>query len=348
MPTPRADFTGTLLLNGKVLLAGGKTDSNADTAYVHLFDPASNGISLAATMNTPRNGHSATRLPDGRVLVAGGASFPTGPALTSAEIYDPVTNSWTNVASMAQPRGHHVAVLLTNGKVYVVGGDGGRAQKNPTTSEVYDPRTNTWTSAEMNYGPRPYGPTVTSLTEGRVMIMGGLELLGPLPAEFYDPATGQATPGRFTPATGQRTFATAAQLIDGTVIVVGGYGYNNFTGPTSTDLYDPSKDNATCLAAGCTAWTAGPPLYSDHCHHTMTTLKNGLLLVVGGQCVPTASVQTSELYDPIAKRWLPTASLQEARGYHVAVLLADGRVMVAGGEQAGGGISITTEIYTPA
>ena len=56
-----------------------------------------------------------------------------------------------------------------------------------------------------------------------------------------------------------------------------------------------------------------------------TTLANGRVLVVGG-----SGVTTAELYDPATATWLAGGTLSESRGLHVAVRLADGRVLVAG------------------
>jgi len=145
-----------------------------------------------------------------------------------------------------------------------------------------------------------------------------------------------------------RNFATAALLPDGTVILAGGQANPDPQGAVnSTDIYDPSKDNASCTG-GCSAWSVGPAMNVGHCHGTMTTLSNGMLLVAGGRCGPADSIAVAELYDPAAKQWSPAASLGSARGFDAAALLKDGRVLVAGGILAGGAISNTMEIYTPA
>jgi len=80
----------------------------------------------------------------------------------------------------------------------------------------------------------------------------------------------------------------------------------------------------------------------------MTALSNGQLLVAGGRCGTSESTGESELYDPTAKKWSATSNLNDARGYSVAVRLADGLVLVAGGLFINGVVGVTTEIYTPA
>jgi N-acetylneuraminic acid mutarotase len=68
--------------------------------------------------------------------------------------------------------------------------------------------------------------------------------------------------------------------------------------------------------------------------HTATLLPNGKVLVVGGTVqsgfFPT-TLGTAELFDPVAGTWTPTGSLNVPRSGHTATLLANGKVLVAGG-----------------
>jgi hypothetical protein len=82
--------TVTLLPNGKVLFAGGRTlisfppyvvDSLNST---ELYDPITNTFATSTpVMNTTRAGATATLLPNGKVLIAGGSSS------VAAELYTP-------------------------------------------------------------------------------------------------------------------------------------------------------------------------------------------------------------------------------------------------------------------
>lgn len=346
MSVPRADFTATVLPSGKVLLAGGITSLNTPvTATADLFDPLTSGITAAAPMKGPRSGHTATLLPNGKVLVAGGGA-PGASALASAELYDPAGNTWSAAASMAYPRIHHTALLLWNGKVFVIGGSAQIA-----AAEVYDPGTNTWTTvAAPTNTPRPMGPTAIQLPEGHVVIVGGANggaVTASSEVWVYDPHTGLMGTDRFHTLGGGRNFATATLLGNGTVMYAGGQDSTNAAAALSTtDIYDVAMDG--CTAAGCNSFSPGAPMSVARCHHTMTTLKNGLILVVGGRCGTADSIAASELYDPVTKKWWPAGDLQDPRGYQVAVVLADGRVLVAGGVFPGGWISGNTEIYIPA
>ncbi len=89
---------------------------------------------------------------------------------------------------------------------------------------------------------------------------------------------------------------------------------------------------------------------------TATPLANGKVLVVGGglascfpECVATSS---AELYDPATGQWSDTGSMATPRFGHIAVRLANGRVLVAGGYMHSSATSvnsaeISAEIYDP-
>jgi N-acetylneuraminic acid mutarotase len=90
----RADFSTTLLNDGKVLVAGGLTyPRTRSVATATIYDPSTSTWQGTGSMNTPREGQTGTLLPSGQVLVAGGnnQTFGGGPSatLSSAELYEP-------------------------------------------------------------------------------------------------------------------------------------------------------------------------------------------------------------------------------------------------------------------
>jgi Galactose oxidase, central domain/Kelch motif len=98
----RQEHTATLLLDGRVLVAGGEGSDGLALASAELYDINTGVWSLAGSLNRARSIHRATLLSDGRVLVAGGAD--NGIPLSSAELYDPATGTWSQTGSMAVAR----------------------------------------------------------------------------------------------------------------------------------------------------------------------------------------------------------------------------------------------------
>jgi len=84
MKISRLYHTATLLANGEVLVAGGRTYAPGPLAEAELYNPSTGAWTTTGSMNTARAGHTGTLLQNGQVLVAGGDS--TG---TSAELYTP-------------------------------------------------------------------------------------------------------------------------------------------------------------------------------------------------------------------------------------------------------------------
>jgi hypothetical protein len=236
--------TATLLLDGRVLLAGGfgGPPPKGVTASAELYDPASGTWTVTGSMVTPRADHTATLLPDGRVLLAGGHDWEN--ATATAELYDPATGTWTATGTMSRPLAGGTAALLRDGKVLVA--DFALAAPCAAAhcslvfvAELYDPVTGTWTATESTPTPHYGRYTATLLPDGMLLVAGGADsgsegyfLLAS--AELYDPGTGSWT------ATATMSVArdghTATLLHNGKVLVTGGEG-----GGTSAELYDPGS-----------------------------------------------------------------------------------------------------------
>lgn len=102
-------------------------------------------------------------------------------------------------------------------------------------------------------------------------------------------------------------------------------------------------------------WTKTDNLGSNRVMHSATLLSDGKVLVVGGTrhaprdfFTATSFLRTAEIYDPALGTWRGTGDMQAARGNHTATLLANGKVLVAGGFGENGVPLGTSEIFDPA
>jgi N-acetylneuraminic acid mutarotase len=126
-----------------------------------------------------------TLLSNGNVLFTEG----TAGASWSSILYDSATGTYTATGPVSGGRNGHAATLLSNGKVLITGGYTLDAWLKATyfqSSELYDPATNTFTATGFMIAGR-YGHTATLLSNGKVLIAGGVSDAGPLAtAELFE------------------------------------------------------------------------------------------------------------------------------------------------------------------
>ncbi len=89
-------------------------------------------------------------------------------------------------------------------------------------------------------------------------------------------------------------------------------------------------------------------------HHTATLLPDGRVIVIGGEGLSGAPLDTVELFDPESETWSGLPELPEARSNHTTTLLEDGRLLVVGGARSNQngspspeGVLSTAVLYDP-
>ena len=216
MITERSKHTATLLLDGRVLVAGGlDTNGNLlDSAELYTINEVDAFITTGSMATVRGEGHTATLLPNGKVLVAGGWVIDGG-ILSSAELYDPATGMFSDTDNdyMMVARANHTATLLSNGKVLIAGG-AVYYTGVWSSAEIYDPATGVFSATGSMTTPR-MNHTATLLNNGKVLIVGGYnDIDGVLSsAEIYDPETGTFSP------TGPGPSITTVQDAEGALLL---------------------------------------------------------------------------------------------------------------------------------
>ncbi len=225
---------------------------------------------------------------------------------------------------MLAPRAAHTSTLLPNGMVLITGGFTS-GENSLSSAEIFNPTTNEFSfTGSMNSARQSH--TATLLQNGKVLIAGGYghsgEYLGT--AELYDPLTSKFTliEAMTTPRAGG---------------VTTGWGFLE-----TAELYDPDKNTF--------ASTGNMNVARES--HTATLLKDGKVLIAGGHQGRRSAItiySSAEIYDPVSGLFAFTSNMITKRHKHDAVLLVDGKVLVAGGsdERDENGQYKSAEVYNP-
>jgi hypothetical protein len=182
-----------------------------------------------------------------------------------------------------------------------------------------------------------------ALPDGKVLVVGGTNSELPRTghvAELYDPATGAFQPTGSLHA--GRSAHGAALLPGGRVLVTSGCP-DDAGSSIPDEVWDPSTG----------AWTIVGSSAPRH-EPAVVSLANGKVLVAGGgDCAGVAYHGDARVFDPESGSFAVVASLLTPRESATATLLADGRVLVAGGLGASGSgqaspFLASAELFDPA
>ena len=320
-----------LLPNGNVLFWPSFDLGNNPT----LWNPVTNKFNTVpmAAYNIFCSGHSL--LQDGRLFVAGGHAGNQGDGLISSTVYDPSSNTWTQTSNMNAPRWYPTNTTLPSGDVLVVSGYTTTGIFN-TLPQIWHPATNTWLSLTSAQLMQPLYPMMFVAPNGQVFNAGPDQITRYLNTS----GTGTWTTVGNLNYAGPRDYGSAV-IFDGKVMVAGGDGSVNGPATNTAEIIDLNATNPT--------WQFTSSMSIARRQFNLTILADGKLLASGGSGGfgfdnAASPVYAAEMWDPATGKWTTMDSITVYRGYHsTALLLPDGRVLSAGGEQTGA----SAEIYSP-
>lgn len=298
--------------NEKFVLKGGFINGGGGSGSTTTIGPSFAGRAF----------HTATTLATGKILIVGGEN--NDETLDLVELYDPATDTLTEKAPLNMSRSEHTATLLGDGKVLVVGGYNSDNSWNPVNSvEIYDPAADSWTVIDNLPDPR-CNHTSIALNGNRVLVTGGYDINWDYTdtAYIYDAGTGNWSV--HANMTFKRTEHTLALLPNGKIMAIGGDSGLDLL--QQHEIYDPDAD----------FWSFTEASSSKYAYHDSVVLPNNKVMVFGGHGNAWSLNSTVEFYDYATDTWSSGAPLPVATAVVSAGLLANNKVVMAGGTQVTG------------
>lgn len=391
LPTELDEAAFVALAGGGAILLGHPRETYHGLVALS-WDSATGTWSETASLPVTRLDYAIATLTDGRLLLAGGYDYRA--SFTTTYILDPVAALWTETAPMAQDRANPAATLLPDGRVLVVGGyhyvdvsaesiagmfavgDNGPRSRDGAklldsgpgplqgralaTAEVFDPSSGTWAAT----GPMRYartGPAITTLSDGRVLVVGSaddhirIDDGAYRTAELYDPATGSfelvgSLPRPDRPASGGTApvdgpplpgaLGSLVALPDGGAVLIGRYDYWSRSGGVVRSLR-LSTDRSSWREIDqqvANAYGIGPSSVISTLGSICAELPDGSVLVAGGDFLGAWSWDEIDAFPDLVRRygpdgdvWSSMPAMPEGRIGMLGGLLSDGSVLIAGG-----------------
>ncbi|MGH8974438.1 MAG: galactose oxidase-like domain-containing protein [Acidimicrobiia bacterium] len=282
--------------------------------------------------------------------------------IRNTRVFDPATDSFIQAGHMRHPRWYPTLVPLADGKVLAASGVTKLVKSTQLSSvrrtETFDPATFTW--GENYVGPAsentmPFQARLHLMPNNKVLYTGSGQAWAPFGQaadealwgiqQFFDPAASTWEVVGPAPFGVHRDYPYSILLPleppydSGTVLELGGA-----LGPSPGGvLAVPFATRTTVDRQGRLTNRMAASLHEARWSPTGIPLPDGTVLVTGGArnshpFMPGTDipVHSTEIYDPGTDTWTEMAPISRDRPYHYsATLLADGRVLIGGGNPIG-------------
>ena len=322
----------TALPDGRVMVwPGDEGHGGRSGDDPHAWDPATGAIQplARAGFDIFCSGHTLTA--DGKLFVAGGHVMEAV-GLARATLYDPVADRWASLPDMNAGRWYPTTTALANGELLVVSGSIDEAMDNELP-QVQPANGGAWRDLHGAMLSEPqlarYYPWMYVAPDGRVFCAGRQQDTWFLDTRGHGAWTYVARRNF-----GKRDYGSSVMYEPGKVLVAGGNPRNEGT----PDAEVPTASvEVIDLTAATPAWRDVQPMALARRQLNTTLLPDGTVLATGGTSSPgfnevTRAALPAEVWDPATEQWTTLAAMAVPRLYHsTALLLQDGRVLVAGG-----------------
>jgi CHAP domain/Kelch motif len=318
--------------NGHTALVQSVTNKSGGSATVQLIEQNASGTGI--TNQTFSNWQFQNGIDDS---ASDGHTVSGWLTTTAAHL------TWTNEGNLSSGQYGQQSALLPDGKVLIAGGydaTGG----NVNTTRIYTDGsggTGSWSNkAGMSKKRATFAlqPVTVSGGATKVLAAGGASASCSCitnTSELYDESSN--TWSSAASMNQNREIFASSLLSDGRVLVTGG-SPDDTSKLSSTEIYDPVANT----------WTTKASLNTARFYHQQVTFTdsngNSKVMVIGGMTSSTSFSTSTEIYDSSANTWTAGPSLSYGRNRFKAILLNDGRILVAGGESS---TYTHSEVYNP-
>lgn len=294
---------------------------NPDTsAFVEIFHPSHNMFCAHLAMTE-----------DGQVFVTGGRNQTNSPWTSLFDFRD---NSWTQIENMATGgRWYPTTLALSDGTIMTANGTATN-QRNPDLWDSDDG----WRvlngvdfdamrqSHGGNAGERRWWTQLSLAPNGNIFHFWDTD------ESHYLGTHGSGHSRHAHPTTDGGSHAPGISLYyDVGKLLMTGSNQGSWQSAASAQAFTIDLNDSQPYI------TATNPMHYTRKFHQMIPLPTGEVLVIGGNSSGSAfsdngTVYAPEIWNPVTQQWRHAAAMSVPRNYHsVALLLADGRVLAAGG-----------------
>lgn len=324
----RVDHTLTVLLDGRVLVAGG-VDLGAGAPGVPALPVLGSvdntgflqwaPISPSPPQGALRRRHTATLLKDRKVLLAGGQHPTSSDGFDSFALFHPASGTWALTDAGFPGTRYYHSTTRRLGELVVVG-NALDATSQPGNLSV-DPNTG-WATLSLP-AAAPWsvsrGHAAVLASNGDTLFLGGYQdtnLTTPMRSVWRQSAIVFSSFSQEPDLAVARAEHTATLLLDGKVLVVGGS-----PGSTTWELVEPVPFHFSALG----------PLHVSRLGPTATMLPSGNVLLVGGE--NPALLEALALLDGSSALTVVPSPIPLRTG-HTATLVTSDEVLILGGSRA--------------